>query len=520
MLSTVLLGGSRRATATTYIFATFKGDDAAGMKLSIYTSTDSINFTLLSDTGFGGNTSYIRDPSIMKYTDGKYYIAYTDPMSASCCNPEDHFGIAVSADLIHWTDLTTVKAGVPSVSRTWAPEWYLEAGVVRIIANIDTGNQLPDFQPYAFTAQNSALTSWSGPTALGIGADYIDTFVAKLGTTYHAFIKSETTRYLEHATAPSLTGPWTFVGKDNWAGWGSGLEGPAIVQLDDGKYRMYVDPQAGGTPYQYMTSSDLNTWSARTSIPGAAGTVLRHGTVIRDEVAPGLTGTGGSAGTGGSTGTGGATGTGGSTATGGAAGIGGSAARGGSTGTGGSTNSGGTTRSGGSTGTPDAGGGAAGGADGSAPGTGGRGGSGAGGVTASGGSAADAGIATGGWTSAAGATGGAALPDVGLQTGGTSGTGAAGSVNLGGSGGAGTGGRPSVSGGTGGAGSAPDAGGPGATNSSGCSCSVNRGSSSAPTSASVWLRLGLVALILTAGRWSCRNRGQRRALTNGEKDRS
>ena len=467
MLSTVLLGGSRRATATTYIFATFKGDDAAGMKLSIYTSTDSINFTLLSDTGFGGNTSYIRDPSIMKYTDGKYYIAYTDPMSASCCNPEDHFGIAVSADLIHWTDLTTVKAGVPSVSRTWAPEWYLEAGVVRIIANIDTGNQLPDFQPYAFTAQNSALTSWSGPTALGIGADYIDTFVAKLGTTYHAFIKSETTRYLEHATAPSLTGPWTFVGKDNWAGWGSGLEGPAIVQLDDGKYRMYVDPQAGGTPYQYMTSSDLNTWSARTSIPGAAGTVLRHGTVIRDEVAPGLTGTGGSAGTGSSTGTGGSM------------------------------------AIGGSTGTPDAGGG-----------------SGTGGVTASGGSAADAGIATGGSTSAAGATGGAALPDVGLPTGGTSGTGAAGSVNLGGSGGAGTGGSPSVSGGTGGAGSAPDAGGPGATDSSGCSCSVNRGSSSAPTSASVWLRLGLVALILTAGRWSCRNRGQRRALTNGEKDRS
>jgi len=41
----------------------FKGDDAAGMKLSIYTSTDSINFTLLSDTGFGGNTSYLRDPA-------------------------------------------------------------------------------------------------------------------------------------------------------------------------------------------------------------------------------------------------------------------------------------------------------------------------------------------------------------------------------------------------------------------------------------------------------------------------
>jgi hypothetical protein len=236
-LTVVLLGGSRPASATNYIFATFKGDDAAGMKLSIYTSTDSTNFTLLSDTGFGGNTTYIRDPSIMKYTDGKYYVAYTDPMTASCCNPEDHFGIAVSMDLIHWTDLTTVKAGVPAVSRTWAPEWFVEGdGTIKVIANIDTGNQLPDFQPYVFTALDSTLTAWSGPTALGIGADYIDTYVAKLGTAYHAFIKSETTRYLEHATAPSLTGPWTFVGKDNWAGWGSGMEGPAIVQLDDGTY--------------------------------------------------------------------------------------------------------------------------------------------------------------------------------------------------------------------------------------------------------------------------------------------
>ena len=532
-LAVILLGEGRAATATTYIFATFKGDDAAGMKLSIYTSTDSINFTLLSDTGFGGNTSYIRDPSIMKYTDGKYYIAYTDPMSASCCNPEDHFGIAVSADLIHWTDLTTVKAGVPSVSRTWAPEWYIEAGMVRIIANIDTGNQLPDFQPYAFTAQNSTLTSWSGPTALGIGADYIDTFVAKLGTTYHAFIKSETTRYLEHATAPSLTGPWTFVGRDNWAGWGSGLEGPAIVQLDDGKYRMYVDPQSGGTPYQYMTSSDLNTWSAKASIPGAAGTVLRHGTVIRDEVAPGLTGTGGTAGIGGSTGTGGATGTGGSAGTGGFAGSGGSSAaggstaRGGSTGTGGSTNSGGTTKSGGSTanggstatggssaiggstatggstGTLDAGGGAGGGAGTSAPATGGRGGSGSGGVTASGGSAAivDAGIAAGGSTSAGGSTGGgggAATPDAGPLTGGTSGTGGASTVNLGGSGGTGTTASTSANGGASGLGSVPDAAVREATNSSGCSCSLNGRWSATPTS--VWLALGLVALVLTTRR--------------------
>jgi hypothetical protein len=446
------IGSARSALATTYVFATFKGDDAAGMKLSTYTSTDSLNFTLVSDTGFGGNTGYLRDPSIMKYSDGKYYVVYTDPMTASCCNPEDHFGIAVSSDLIHWTDLTTVKAGVPAVSRTWAPEWYIEGGIVSVIANIDTGDKLPNFEPYVFTAQNSALTSWSGPTALGIGPDYIDTYVAKLGNTYHAFVKSEVTRYLEHATAPSLTGPWTFVGKDDWAGWGSGMEGPAIVQLDNGTFRMYVDPQSGGTSYQTMTSSDLNKWSTRTSIPGAAGTVVRHGTIIRDMTGLGsngyFTAIGGSASMGGAASTGGAKSTGGATSTGGAKSAGGSSSSGGTVGSAGALGTGGTRATGGINGTggaratggnASAGGALAtmGGAKSTASGTGAAGeSSGAGGLPS----------ATGGVMSNAGSNGtGGAAPGMG----GTANPGSA--ATLGGSlsaGGAVTGGLAAVAGAT------------------------------------------------------------------------
>jgi MYXO-CTERM domain-containing protein len=505
-LVSALLGGSQGAWATTYIFATFKGDDAAGMKLSIYTSTDSTNFTLLSDTGFGGNTNYIRDPSVMKYTDGKYYIAYTDPMTASCCNPEDHFGIAVSSDLIHWTDLTTVKAGVPAVSRTWAPEWFVEGdGTIKIIANIDTGNQLPDFQPYVFTALDSTLKSWSGPTALGIGADYIDTYVAKLGTTYHAFIKSETTRYLEHATATSLTGPWTFVGKDNWAGWGSGMEGPAIVQLDDGTYKMYVDPQSGGTPCQYMTSSDLNKWSARAGIPGTAGTTIRHGTVIRDTTGFGsngyFSGAGGSAGTGGSNGTGGASGRGGATGTGGSPNSGGAQVSGGSLATGGAKGSGGSLGTGGSAGPTGVDGSVTGGAGGSATATGGRGGLGSGGTGASSGGATDAGVATGGATGAggfAGAGGGVEKPDAGATTGGTFPAGGSGTDGFGGMVGVGTGGSIGASGGTSGSGVLLDAGVRETTIPAGCSCAVGGVTSSA--AAWLWLPLALAASILTARR--------------------
>jgi MYXO-CTERM domain-containing protein len=275
-----LLFFSLPAEAYGYVFSTFTGDDAAGMKLSIYTSSDALHFTLLSDTGFGGPSGYLRDPSIMKHIDGKYYVAYTDPLTDDCCGEENHFSIASSADLVHWTNLTMVNAGVPGVAHTWAPEWFIEGSTVHVIANIDTTNTDSNFKPYLYTAEDATLTSWTAPTPLGFGPNYIDTFVLKVGATYHAFAKNETTRYCEHATASALTGPWTFVGTGNWAGWGSGMEGPAVVQLDDGTWRIFMDGQ-GSTPFVTATSPDLYQWSAWTALPDV-GNLVRHGTVIRD----------------------------------------------------------------------------------------------------------------------------------------------------------------------------------------------------------------------------------------------
>jgi hypothetical protein len=266
------------AKASTFVFATFKGDTDPGEKLSIYTSTDGLNFSLLSDTGFEGTSSTLRDPSIMKHTDGKYYVAYTNPPTASCCGKEDHFSIASSTDLIHWTNVATVAAGVSGVAHTWAPEWFIDGSTVKIIANIDTLNNDTDFKPYVFTAQNASLTSWTGPVAIGVGPNYIDAFAMKVGSVYHLFVKNEKTRYVEHATAPSLTGPWTFVGTANWAGWGSGREGPCVVKLDNGLWRIFLDGQ-GSVGFLYSDSVDLNTWSAPFPLP-AVTNIVRHGTII------------------------------------------------------------------------------------------------------------------------------------------------------------------------------------------------------------------------------------------------
>jgi hypothetical protein len=345
------------AAATRYVFAAFKGDSAENEKLSIYTSSDGLNFALLSNTGYSGPTGVLRDPSLMKHSDGQYYVAYTvyswDTESTS-------FAIAKSPDLTHWTFLVSVPAQVTGAKHTWAPEWFKDSdGSTHVIVSVDSPEW--DFKPYLYTATDDTLSRWGAPQPLGFGPNYIDTFIVTVDSTYHAFVKNETTKYIEHATASSLRGPWTFVGANDWAGFGSGKEGPALFRLDNGSWRMFLDCYSG-CGYLYTTSSDLIKWSATATVPGGLSGTVRHGTVLREE-----TGSGGAPSTGGASSVGTATGgagggrsnTGGANAAGGNANAsGGTSAFGGSVGPGGNRATGGANASGGTRTAPVATGGA------------------------------------------------------------------------------------------------------------------------------------------------------------------
>jgi hypothetical protein len=272
------------------VFTTFRGDATADEKLSVYTSSNGLDFKLLSNTGYGGPTGVLRDPSIMKHTDGKYYVAYT---LQSWTTGSMSFGIASSTDLEDWAFLVEVPAGVSGEHFTWAPEWFKDTDGVHLIVNIDEGSS--QFRAYDFKATSDDLKSWDPPVAMGIGPNNIDTFVVKSGATYHAFSKNETTKYIEHATASSFHGPWTWVGKNDWAGWGSGKEGIALFQLDDGSWRMFLDCY-GGCGFLYADSDDLEEWTATKTVPGGLSGTVRHGTVLREETGSGGMGTGGMAG--------------------------------------------------------------------------------------------------------------------------------------------------------------------------------------------------------------------------------
>jgi hypothetical protein len=257
-----------------YLMTAFTNSSESNMY--VYDSANATNFTLVRANAYTPPSGLIRDPSVIRHTDGYYYVVYTTNWTGNT------IGFARSADYTTWTFLRNVTVGPGgSTGSTWAPEWFRDSdGSVHVVFSASTTGTAGQFRPYRITATNADLSAWTSPVALGIPANYIDSFLVKIGGTYHNFLKNETTKYVEHATATSLTGPWTFRGTGNWAGWGSGLEGPALVQLPDGRWRLYFD-QYGAGRYYYADSSDLFTFTAKVELPGLSGTA-RHFTVLRE----------------------------------------------------------------------------------------------------------------------------------------------------------------------------------------------------------------------------------------------
>ncbi|MFJ9519905.1 glycoside hydrolase family 43 protein [Kitasatospora sp. NPDC101801] len=269
-------------TATRYTMTAFTNSSESNMY--VYDSPDATGYRVVKSSAYTPPSGLIRDPSIIRHTDGRYYLTYTTNWSGNT------IGFATSTDRVNWTFLGNHTIPLAGLQRTWAPEWHVDSdGSVNVIVSLSTSASGADFAPYRLTATNSALTSWSSPTPLaGITGNHIDTFVVKIGSTYHAITKNETTKYLEHATATSLGGPYTVTGTGDWAGFGNWVEGPALVQLDNGGWRIYYDGYSAHKYYYSDSYDGLSTWTTPTELPGLRG-FARHFTVLRETVPGGAT---------------------------------------------------------------------------------------------------------------------------------------------------------------------------------------------------------------------------------------
>lgn len=230
---------TERAISAAYVFTAFTSTSESN--LYVYTSSDAIDFDLLAGPTYTPATGLIRDPSVI-YREGVYYIAYTTDWTGT------NFAIASSTDMKSWTLLTTVStaSSVITPDNTWAPEFFLDPndGSLNIVVSLSTGSYGP-FLPYVYTATDDSLKNWSGPTVMSgvsnAGLGYIDTFPVYFNGEYHIFTKAESNnkKYIEHAVASALTGPYEFVQTGDFAGWGQ-LEGPCVLQLDDGDRKSVV----------------------------------------------------------------------------------------------------------------------------------------------------------------------------------------------------------------------------------------------------------------------------------------
>jgi hypothetical protein len=260
-------GGTSTGPGYPYVFSCFN-DSAPSSDLIIYTSDDALNFTLLYDTKYVGPSGYLRDPSIMKHTDGKFYVAFTTPPDAGCCGPQTSFAIASSPNLKDWTTVTQVPCGVAGTKNTWAPEWFKDTdGTIHVLVTLDG-------KTHRYEPTDATLTKWSGPTWIGIGPGVIDTFVVKVGTAYHSFSKGT---FVQHGTAASLDGPWTFDSTSYWPGC---KEAPAVIDLGNGTWRLFCDAGGGGHEKSSDSKDVFKTWTTAQTLP-VVGNNISHGTVIK-----------------------------------------------------------------------------------------------------------------------------------------------------------------------------------------------------------------------------------------------
>lgn len=280
LLGTASAAAPPSGSATRYTIVPFLNSNDG--TVNVYQADDATDFRLVQASAYTPPGSRIRDASVFRHTDGYYYLTYT---THTWQDVSTTIGFARSSDRVTWTFLYDYTVPIANLSRAWAPEWFVDGdGSVNVIVSCSLTSDEWIFTPYLMRATNSALTDWSSPVALsGIGANHIDTYIVRTGSAYHAFTKNETAKYIEYGTASSLTGPYTITRTGDWAGWGSYREGPSVVRLDNGGWRIFFDGYGDGTYYYSDSYDTFATWTAPKALPTLSGTA-RHFTVVKETV--------------------------------------------------------------------------------------------------------------------------------------------------------------------------------------------------------------------------------------------
>lgn len=278
-----------------WVVACFLDNGEHGEKLSLFYSPN-------GKTVYGGlqNPVYwpdrLRDPSII-YWQGFFYVAYT---LADGVGRNFRIIKSETGGVGTWSVVATVSVSalVATGDKCWAPELVIDGSDVYAFFTwqksttsetvAGSGNGVLSSMGWVKATNTTTLATWSAPTALntsGFTTAYIDGVPIKMGADYYFFSSGGATIYRAKSTT-GITGLYTQDRTGDWAGWGSGIEGPYLTQLPGGLYRIYFDRYVAGTGHWYSESSDLSTWSAPVQVASThgtlpAGTRIRHGSFLQ-----------------------------------------------------------------------------------------------------------------------------------------------------------------------------------------------------------------------------------------------
>jgi hypothetical protein len=284
---TISMGDINEEGVGVYLLSSFHSPN-----MYLYGSGDGKTWKVLNaNASYVPASGIVRDPSIM-YFNNTYWVVHTN--GAVMESDTNSFSIISSLDLSNW-DVVNASVSTSSVTgdpvntggKTWAPEWFVDSdGSVYIFVTLKS-DETGHHEIYYLTPNDNTLTSWSNPTKItinGAPVDLIDAFIIKWKGTYYMWYKDEVTKYIEYATASSVTGTYTTQVNDDWAGWGDTLEGPSLVQIDSDTWRIYFDSYPNNGLYYSESSDDFVTWTAKTVIVESVSSspyTIEHGTVLR-----------------------------------------------------------------------------------------------------------------------------------------------------------------------------------------------------------------------------------------------
>jgi len=268
----------------------FKSDDGGGdERLYVSHSPDGQNWTALNNgqpvwqpPNWAGFNNVVRDPAIT-FANGFYWVAYT---SGNYGN-HDSFGLVKSTDLLNWSFVMDVPAGVPGASGqlTWNPVFFEEGdGSIHVFISINPSqttlySPIPGMRIHEMHPLNAEWTQWSVPVPVALPSTNQNEFwVWKEGDLYHGIyidFKRQGSPMV-HVTSPDLVNGW---GSAQVLGFHN-QEGPMVLPNPGGGYRLYTEGGNSALSPGYRTCDFTAALTNPTAQVAVSSTVpMRNGKI-------------------------------------------------------------------------------------------------------------------------------------------------------------------------------------------------------------------------------------------------